>query len=562
MAAGNVAEGRTAAGAAGTGAAVGRTGKGRHDRTTDHAGVPDKTTPGAASAQGAGAGAGSSAVAASTSAAGAAGAASTAARNDSLVVEATIAGLQEALAEGQLTSRQLVLAYLERIARIDREGPALNSILEINPDALFIADALDIERRRHGPRGPLHGIPVVVKDNIDTGDKMHTSAGSLALADSYAPEDSFVAAQLRRAGAIVLGKGNMTEWANFMTVNMPAGYSSRGGQVLNPYGPGKFTPGGSSSGSGASVAASLVTAAVGTETSGSILSPASANSVVGIKPTVGLVSRYGIIPIMHTQDTAGPLARTVKDAAILLTALVGVDERDPATLGSLGRTPEPLDYTRFLDGDALKGARLGVPRDLYEKLDADRMALMNAAIEIMRREGAEVVDPVPLPAAKEKMDNVAMVYEFKPNLNAYLRRLGSNVPVHSLRELIAFNLRRPESLLKFGQTLLVEAESKSGTLTEPEYIRSLMRNLHLSTVRGIDAALDEYRLDALVVPGNYGAGIAARAGYPSVSVPGGYSHEGHPLGVTFTAKAYSEPALIRLAYAFEQASKLRRPPAV
>lgn len=483
-----------------------------------------------------------------------------AARTDAWLVEATIPALQRTMAEGKLTARQLVLACLDRIARIDREGPALNTILELNPDALFIAEALDVERARQGPRGPLHGIPVVVKDNIDTADKMHTSAGSLALADSYAPEDSFVAAQLRRGGAIILGKANMTEWANFMTVNMPAGYSSRGGQVLNPYGPGKFTPGGSSSGSGAAVAAGLVAAAVGTETSGSILSPASANSVVGIKPTVGLVSRHGIVPIMHTQDTAGPLARTVEDAAIMLGVLVGVDERDPATLGSAGRVPAPADYTRFLDADGLKGARLGIPRDLYEKLDADRLALMNAATEAMRREGAEIIDPVTLPVAKEKLDNVAMVYEFKPNLNAYLRRLSPSVPVHSLRELIAFNLRRPESLLKYGQTLLVEADSKSGTLTEPEYIRSLLRNFHLATARGIDAAIDEYHLDALVVPGNYGAGIAARAGYPSVSVPGGYTPEGHPLGVTFTARAYSEPTLIRLAYAFEQATTLRRPP--
>ena len=479
---------------------------------------------------------------------------------DEWLVEASIKDLQQAMAEGRLTSQKLVWAYLDRIARYDREGPTLNSILEINPDAIFIAGALDVERAQKGARGPLHGIPVVVKDNIDTADKMHTSAGSLALADSYAPEDSFVARQLRRAGAVILGKANMTEWANFMTVNMPAGYSSRGGQVLNPYGPGKFTPGGSSSGSGASVAANLVAAAVGTETSGSILSPASANSVVGIKPTVGLVSRCGIIPIMHTQDTAGPLCRTVEDAAILLGALAGVDGRDPATMGSLGRAPEPCDYTQFLDAGGLKGARLGVPRDLYEKLDADRVALMNAAIEILKGEGAVVVDPVPLPAAKEKLDNVAMVYEFKPNLNAYLRRLSPHLPVHSLRELIAFNLRRPESLLKYGQTLLVESESKSGRLTEPEYIRSLSRNIHLATAKGIDAAIEEYRLDALVVPGNFGAGIAARAGYPSVSVPGGYTAEGHPLGVTFTAKAYSEPVLIRLAYAFEQASKLRRPP--
>ncbi|MGZ4112943.1 MAG: amidase family protein, partial [Tumebacillaceae bacterium] len=340
---------------------------------------------------------------------------------DEWLVEATIEDLQEKMASGEVTSAQLVLLYFDRIARFDKNGPKLNSVLELNPDALFIAEALDLERQVKGPRGPLHGIPVLVKDNIDTGDKMHTSAGSLALANSYAAEDSFVAKQLRAAGAVILGKANMTEWANFMTVNMPNGFSSRGGQVLNPYGPGQFDVGGSSSGSGSSVAANLATVAVGSETSGSILSPAGRNSLVGIKPTVGLVSRTGIIPIAHSQDTAGPMARTVADAAILLGALTGVDERDPATLSSEGRYLS--DYTTCLDANGLQGARIGIARDYYfaEELDEEQLALIEAAIEVLKQAGAEVIDSIAIENAKEIDDNYdVLVYEFKPALNAYL----------------------------------------------------------------------------------------------------------------------------------------------
>ena len=474
------------------------------------------------------------------------------------LVEATIGELSEAMASGKATSVGIVMAYLERIAKYDREGPCLNTVLEINPDAVQIAEALDAERGRTGPRGPLHGIPVLIKDNIDTRDKMHTSAGSVALADSYAPEDSFVAAKLRQAGAVILGKANMTEWANFMTRDMPAGYSSRGGQVLCPYGPGKFTCGGSSSGSGAAVAANLVTAAIGTETSGSILSPATANSVVGIKPTVGLVSRRGIIPIMTSQDTAGPLARTVSDAATVLGAVAGVDEGDPATLTSTGKAHS--DYTQFLVKDALKGSRLGVPRECYARLDQEQLALMESLIERLRAEGATVVDPVELPEVKELTDNTAMLYEFKPALNAYLSKLAPHVPVHTLRELIQFNARDPQRMLRYGQVLFTAVDEKSGNLTDPEYIRSRARDVELSRARGIDRVVNSFRLDALVVPGNFGAGISARAGYPSVCVPGGYVQSGQPLGLTFTGLAYSEPVLIGLAHAFEQATKLRRPP--
>lgn len=474
--------------------------------------------------------------------------------------DATTARIQEAMAAGELSSKQLVLWHMHRIGAYDRGGVALNSVLEVNPDAVQIAAALDAERARRGPRGPMHGIPVLVKDNIDTGDKMHTSAGSRALADSYAMEDSHVARRLREAGAVILGKTNMTEWANFMTRNMPAGYSSRGGQVLNPYGPGRFSPGGSSSGSASAVAANLAVAAIGTETSGSILSPASANSIVGIKPTVGLVSRTGIIPIMFTQDTAGPLARTVEDAAVLLGAIVGADERDPATVAAEGRLH--ADYTQFLDLGGLGGARLGVPRELYEKLDAGSAAVMEAALEAMRQQGARVIDPVDLPCLREKLDNRAMVYEFKPALNAYLGRLRATVPIHTLRELIEYNARDAATMLRYGQILLKESEATSGTLTEPEYVESLTRGIHLCRALGIDAAIKEHRLDALVLPGNWGAGIAARPGYPSVTVPGGYTGEGQPVGVTFTAGAFAEPVLIRLAYAFEQVTRARKAPAL
>jgi amidase len=473
--------------------------------------------------------------------------------------EATITEMQEAMASGKLTSRDLVLMYLNRMAKYDKQGVAINSILEINPDALQIAEALDVERAKKGPRGPLHGIPVLVKDNIDTYDKMHTSAGSLALANSYAAEDSFVAAQLRKAGAVILGKTNMTEWANFMTENMPSGYSSRGGQVLNPYGPGKFDVGGSSSGSGASIASNFAAAAIGTETSGSILSPASSNSIVGIKPTVGLVSRTGIIPIAHSQDTAGPMARTVADAAILLGAITGLDERDAATLTSDGGFY--TDYTAFLDPEGLKGARIGIVRGVYfDRLDEDQKALMNTAIDKLKSEGAIIVDPVTIPSSAEKWDINVLIYEFKSDLNTYLSKLSPNVPVHSLKEVIEFNHNHGDSALKHGQTILIKSEETSGTLTEPAYIHSRIRDLHLSQTQGIDRVMEEYNLDALLFPANWGAGIPAKAGYPSVTVPGGYTSEGQPLGVTFTGKAYSEPTLIKLAYAYEQATKLRVAP--
>lgn len=474
--------------------------------------------------------------------------------------ESTISAMQEAMSAGQITSEELVLLYLERIARYDQAGITLGSVLEINPDAIFIAQALDRERELKGPRGPLHGIPVLLKDNIDTADKMHTSAGSLALASNIAAKDAFIAERLRQAGAVILGKANMTEFANFMAEGMPSGYSSRGGQVLNPYVPGNFTPSGSSSGSGAAVAANLTAVAVGTETSGSILSPSSNQSIVGIKPTVGLVSRTGIIPIAHSQDTAGPMARTVADAAALLGALTGVDPLDPATAVSAGRSES--DYVQFLDPHGLKGARIGVPRPAWhgERLSEEERALFERAISTIREMGAEVIDPVEV-AQFSYWGSKVLEHEFKVGINAYLAGLGPNAPVRSLKEIIAFNEAHAEAALKYGQVVLTDSEATSGTLTEPRYIQDRLRDIRQSRTEGIDAVMAEHRLDALLLPGSYGCWMPAMAGYPSICVPAGYYGEDRrPMGITFTARAWSEPVLIKLGYAFEQATGHRVPP--
>jgi len=475
------------------------------------------------------------------------------------LIEATIDDMQQLMEEGKLTSRHLVLMYIDRIARIDKDGAKINSVLEINPDALQIAEALDAERKQTGPRGPLHGIPVLLKDNIDTHDKMHTSAGSVALANHIAAEDSYVAKQLRQAGAVILGKANMTEWANFMTEGMPSGYSSRGGQVLNPYNQdSEYFIGGSSSGSGASVAANLAAVAVGTETSGSIISPASQNSVVGIKPTIGLISRTGIIPIAHSQDTAGPIARTVTDAAILLGALAGIDDQDPVTATSKGQSH--TDYTQFLDANGLQGARIGVVTAMYDQLSEEEVALMRSAVDALRAGGAHVIDDVEIPSYKENWGYDVLVYEFKPDLNHYLSNLGPNVPVHSLADVIAYNNEHADVALKYGQTILEKSQATSGTLTEAEYINNRERDIYLSTEQGIDYALSEHQLDALLFPANWGSGIACKAGYPQLTVPGGYTDHKGPLGITFVAGAFSEPTLIKLGYAFEQATKHRVAP--
>lgn len=481
------------------------------------------------------------------------------------IVEASIGDMQRAMEAGEVSAEQLVQAYLDRSSTYNA---TLNAVLEINPEALAIARRMDEERRAKGSRGPLHGIPILLKDNIDTKDRMHTSAGAIALENSIALQDSSVAAQLRSAGAVLLGKTNMTEWANFMSDRMWAGYSSRGGLVLNPYGPGELFAGGSSSGSGAAVAASLCAAAIGTETTGSIISPSSQNGIVGIKPTVGLISRSGIIPITFSQDTAGPMARTVADAAVLLGALTGADERDEATLGERRAF---RDYTPFLDKSYLSQARIGIPRYCYKDLDAERLAIAEAAIEVLKSNGATIIDPVHLPCEEVVWKWDVLLYEFKPAINRYLSKLPPHVPVHSLQELIAFNEKHAERALKYGQAILIQAEATSGTLTEQAYLDSVMQNAEWARKKGIDYVLNEHRLDALMFLGNEDiVDLAARAGYPVITVPGGYAQAGvvhedgyttkGPQGISFAGAAYSEPVLIKIAFGYEQATKHRLSP--
>lgn len=479
------------------------------------------------------------------------------------VEEAGIAAMSEAMAGGEVTARELVLRYMRRICAVDRTGPCLGSLIELNPDALAIADSLDRQRALGRLQGPLHGIPVVVKDNIATGDRMHTSAGALALADSYAPRDAAVVARLRSAGALILAKANLTELANFMSKNMPGGYSSRGGQVRNPYGPGRLEPGGSSSGSAVAAAASLCAAAVGTETSGSILSPASANCLVGIKPTVGLVSRAGIVPISCSQDTAGPIARSVADAAALLGAMAGADPADAATGAAEGLAP--ADYGSFCVAGGLEGARIGVPRQVFfDRISAGQRALVEAMIEALKAAGASVVDPAEIPTAAQIERSDVMLYEFKSSLNAYLASLPAGAPVRSLADIIAFNRAHSRRCLRYGQTVLVRAERlTSGSLLEPEYLEARIRDLRLCRTHGLDAVFEVHGLDAVLFPGTEGCAIAARAGYPSVTIPAGFwqSPRGRaPYGVTLTGPAWSEPTLVRLAYGLEQATLKREAP--
>lgn len=504
-------------------------------------------------------------------------AASTEAR-DLVLEEATIAELQAAMAVGRLSAHRLVETYLERINAIDRHGPTIKAVLETNPDALQIARALDDERQASGPRGPLHGIPILLKDNIDTADKMMTTAGSLALVGARPSRDAFVAAKLRQAGAILLGKANMSEWAYFKSTPASSGWSARGGQGLNPYALDR-TPCGSSSGSAAAVAANLVAVSLGTETDGSIVCPAGANAVVGIKPTVGLTSRAGVIPIAHSQDTVGPFGRTVGDAAAVLGILTGIDPRDPATQASAGHAF--TDYTQFLDPNGLRGARIGVPRDVYFGYSQRADAVAEAALEVMQTLGAEIIDPANIPLTKQALSEAraremtVLLHEFKADLNAYLAHVGPAAPVHSLAEIIAFNERYAAAEMPFfGQELLVRAQAQ-GPLTTPAYRQALEANHRLSRQEGIDAVMDQLRLDALVAPtgappwkidlvnGDHITGlssqVAALAGYPLISVPAGYAF-GLPVGITFMGRAWSEPTLIRLAYAFEQATMVRQPP--
>ncbi|MCA0969275.1 amidase [Halobacillus litoralis] len=459
-----------------------------------------------------------------------------------------VSSMQAALTNGQTSSRELTLTYLKRIAEYDQQGAAINSVAEINPDAVHIAEALDQERKLKGIRGPLHGIPVIVKDNIDTGDKMHTTAGSIALKDHYADKDAFVASQLRKAGAVIIGKANLTEWANFMSEAMPNGYSSRGGQVLNPYAPGTFDVGGSSSGSAAAVASYFAAAAIGTETSGSILSPASRNSLVGVKPTVGLVSRLGIIPISHSQDTAGPITRTVKDAALLLEALVGVDPKDPATAAKPGHISNL--YTMELNTFALQHARIGVDRTFLQALNEEEAKVIDQAIEDLKKQGAEVID-VSLPVTER--ESSVMFHEFKHGVNAYLATCAPHIPVHTLNELIVFHHQHEETALKYGQSVLMDAEKTNGRLTDPAYLLDRLEDLRASQADGLDAVKAEYQLDAFLSPNELGSQMPAIAGYPSITVPAGYTEtEGKPVGLTLTGGAYEEGKLLSLAYHYEQ----------
>ena len=488
--------------------------------------------------------------------------------------EMTIAEMLQKMAAGELSARSLAGTFLRRIEEIDRSGPMMSAVIEINPDALEIADELDAERRSHGPRGPLHGIPILLKDNIDTGDRMLTTAGSLALAAAPAPEDAAVAAKLRAAGALILGKTNLSEWANFRSSHSVSGWSSRGGQTRNPYALDR-NPCGSSSGSAVAVAAGLCAAAIGTETDGSIICPSHVNGIVGLKPTVGLVSRTGIVPIAHSQDTAGPHARTVHDAALLLGAIAGPDPRDPATT-SAAQLPPDNDYTRFLDPDGLRGARLGVARNFLGR-NPQVDLVMEGALAAMRDAGAEIVDPVPLELPKEAREGEmeVLLYEFKADLNAYLAERRPDLPVRSLADIIAFNEEHAEKVMPyFGQDLMIKAEAK-GPLTDETYLQALESNRRLAGQEGIDAQLRAHSLDAILAPSGgpawltdyvtgdfHGGGSstpAAVAGYPIITVPAGYVW-GLPIGISFFAGAFTEPTLLRLAYAFEQLTRVRREP--
>jgi len=487
--------------------------------------------------------------------------------------EITTDRLQQGMESGEYTAQSITEKYLGRIEQLDKKGPAVNAIIEINPDALSIAEELDRERQARGPRGPLHGIPVILKDNLDTGDRMQTTAGSLALEGSIAPRDSFVAERLRAAGAVILAKANLSEWANFRGRNSVSGWSGRGGLTRNPYALDRNACG-SSSGSAVAVSANLCALAIGTETNGSVICPSSINGIVGIKPTVGLVSRSGIIPISHNQDTAGTMARTVRDAALLLGALTGADPRDEATAASEGRLH--ADYAQFLDLDGLRGARIGVWRGAMGfsgRVDK----LIDEALRAMKDRGIELVDPIELAPRSAYGDAPfeVLLHEFKAGLNAYLAGLSQNVKVGDLSDVITFNEQHAdEELRHFGQEILLAANERGG-LDSPPYLDALAKARRLSRTDGIDRAMSEHRLDAIVTSStgpswvtdlvhgdrsSHGSSSpAAIAGYPSITVPAGFIR-GLPVGISFFGARFSEPVLLKVAYGFEQATKLRRPP--
>ena len=492
-----------------------------------------------------------------------------------ILPEWTIAELQTKMEVGELTTRQVAELYLQRIEAVDKNGPYLNSIIELNPDVFEIADALDKERKAGKVRGPLHGIPVLLKDNIDTHDRMQTTAGSLALEGNIAAKDAFIVKQLRKAGMLILGKTNLSEWANFRGKRSVSGWSSRGGLTRNPHSLDR-TASGSSSGSAVAIAANLATVAVGTETDGSIISPANANGIVGIKPTLGLLSRSGIIPIAHSQDTPGPMARTVTDAAILLGAMTGVDSADPATRYS--RKRGAVNYAKLLDYDGLKGARIGVARNMAGT-NPRITKVFEHCIEVMKQLGAVIIDPADVPSFDKfgETEIEVLLYEFKTDLNRYLKSLDENVRVHSMEDVIAFNEENADRVMPyFGQERFIAALEK-GPLSEKKYKNALAKNRRLTRKDGIDAAIKKHKLDALIVPTDAPARVidlvngdasntdiestspAAVAGYPHITVPAGYVF-GLPVGISFFATAWQDANLIKYAYAFEQATQYRRQP--
>ena len=490
------------------------------------------------------------------------------------IEQLTIAGVQDAFSSGRLTSHVLTERFLARIHKFDQTGPAINAVIELNPDAPKIAAALDRERKAGKVRGPLHGIPVLIKDNIDTADRMATTAGSLALVENHAAEDAHVATQLRAAGAVILGKTNLSEWANFRSDRSTSGWSGRGGQTRNPYALDR-NPCGSSSGSAAAVSAGFCIVGVGTETDGSVVCPSSVNGLVGIKPTVGLISRAGIIPIAHSQDTAGPMARNVHDAAILLSVLAGVDPRDGATQPAAAHIQS--DYTQLLDAKGLKGARIGIARKFFGISPAVDKA-MEDSIAVMKREGAVIVDPADLPTHGKfgDFESTVLQYEFKSDLNQYLSKVPSGVPVHSLADVIDFNSKnRVKEMPYFEQELLIYSE-KRGPLTDQAYLDALTMSKDMAGRDGIDAVIASQSLDAIVAPtsgpawltdwisGDHDSGGCSQppavAGYPHITVPAG-SAFGMPFGISFFGAAWTEPKLLKLAYAFEQTTKIRRAPA-
>ena len=501
----------------------------------------------------------------------AAGMLARAAAADFPLLETTQKEFAEAIKNGSLTAEGAAITYCERIARLDRDGPGIHSIIELNPDALPIARALDLERKTQGPRGPLHGVPIVIKDNIDTADRMQTTAGSLALIGAPKPQDSWIAARLRDAGAVLLGKTNLSEWANFRSTHSTSGWSARGGQTKHPYALDR-NPCGSSSGSAAAITANFAMLAVGTETDGSIVCPSSVCGLVGIKPTLGLISRRGIIPIAHSQDTAGPMARTVRDAAVLLGALTGVDPADPATHDSLSHSFR--DYTQFLDPHGLRGARIGVARQ-YFKMQPAVSKLMEECLVAMRRAGAELIDPVEFSEFEgwRESENEVLLYEFKADLNRYLAARGGHV--RSLADCIAFNRAHSRLEMPYFEQELMEQSQEKEPLTGKAYKNALKKNLRLTRKEGIDSLLKKHRLDAITAPtagpawttdwisgDRVDSGCAsppAVAGYPHITLPAGTVF-GLPIGISFFAGAWSEPALVRIAYSFEQLRGVRTVP--